>query len=331
MEAVEWMRANYAPWAAASETGSPNFLLFHFCDHVIDCGWMGRGGFAKLDPEYSPSSDTRLIRFIVWNGRSDVHNGECESCFLPHIDISVPTAENACGPLCGARRDQLVQYSAWREADAPTSLASAIRYVQEWPERPVKMFWSGQVGRGAYSQKAEEVDWRNDVSGRNLFYATYKARAGYELYQSYDWEADKAVKPYNWTILEKMSTSTFCFSPLGHRGGDMDRYLPAILTGCIPVFLEYVYQGGRKQTVTPPLAGLINWDQIAVIITPEQMPELDAILDGVHVVKKRAHMWNVWRSMLWSGFYKPYLGEGVGSDALVALFKQLHMLATLSD
>jgi len=322
------MEQNYEPWRASAASGTANFLLFHFCDHVVDCGYMGRTGFPSLSPLYSPSSETRIVRFIVWNGRGDVHNGNCDACFLPHLDIAVPTAENACGPLCGAKRETLTKYAAWRADTAPASLAAAIKYVSAWPERPVKMFWSGQVSRGAHSQPPSALDARNDVSGRNIFYATWKAQPGYELYQSYDWDADKAVKPYNWSILEKMSQSTFCFSPLGHRGGDMDRYLPAILTGCIPVFFEYVWSGHRKHTVTPPLSGLIDWHQIAVIITPEQVPELDSILNGVHVLKKRAHMWNVWRAMLWSGFYGSYLGEKPEEgDALVSTFKQLHMLA----
>ena len=324
----EWMAENYEPWRASAAAGRANFLLFHFCDHVVDCGYMGRSGFGALDPLYSPSSETRIVRFIAWNGRGDVHDGECESCFLPHIDIAVPTAENACGPLCGANRETLTRFAAWREEEAPTSLAGAIKYVSDWPLRRTKMFWSGQVSRHAHSQPASSLDLKSDVSGRNLFYARWKAEPGYELYQSYDWDADKAVKPYNWSILEKMRDSTFCFSPLGHRGGDMDRYLPAILTGCIPVFFEYVYSGGRKHSITPPLAGLINWQQIAVIITPEQVNDLDAILDGVHVLKKRAHMWNVWRSMLWSGFYGSYLGEDPAEgDALVSTFKLLHMLS----
>jgi hypothetical protein len=323
-----WLAENYAPWKDSAARGRANFLLFHFCDHVIDCGYLGRSGFAQLDPLYSPTSDTRIVRFVVWNGRGDVHDGSCEACFLPHLDLVVPTAENACGPLCGAKRETLARYAAWRDEGAPKSLASSIRYVSDWPDRPTKMFWSGQVGRHAHSAAPEALDARNDVSGRNVFYATWKSAPGYELYQSYDWDADKPVKPYNWSILEKMASSTFCFSPLGHRGGDMDRYLPAILTGCIPVFFEYVYHGGRRQTVTPPLANLINWAQIAVIITPEQVPQLDAVLAGVHVLKKRAHMWNVWRSMLWSGFYGSYLGEDPQEgDALVSLFKALHMIA----
>jgi hypothetical protein len=285
---------------------------------------MGRR-FADLDPLYSPSSDTRIIRHIVWNGRSDVHEGECQACFIADLDIAMPTAENACGPLCGGTREHLTRYAAWREEDAPRSLAQAVRYVSGWPARPTRFFWSGQVGRHALNGVGPN-DYLNDVSGRNALYTVWRDVPGYELHQSYDWEADKAVKPYNWTILEKMSQSTFCFSPLGHRGGDMDRYLPAILTGCIPVFFRYVYQGGRRQIIHPPYEAIINWDQLAVIIAPEDVQNLDNILDAVHVTKKRAHAWSVWRSLLFSSFYGPYLGEGTEEDALHALYLTLDVL-----
>ena len=32
-----------------------------------------------------------------------------------------------------------------------------------------------------------------------------------------------------------MSRADFCYSPLGWDNGDSDRYLPAVLHGCVPV------------------------------------------------------------------------------------------------
>jgi hypothetical protein len=36
-------------------------------------------------------------------------------------------------------------------------------------------------------------------------------------------------------LVPSMLSSRFCLSPLGQFGGDSDRYLPAILYGCVPV------------------------------------------------------------------------------------------------
>ena len=56
---------------------------------------------------------------------------------------------------------------------------------------------------------------------------------------------------------EQMSQTKFCLSAPGLRGGDSDRYLPAILFGCIPVLLP-------EDDVMPFQDDVIPWDKFSV-------------------------------------------------------------------
>ena len=57
-----------------------------------------------------------------------------------------------------------------------------------------------------------------------------------------------------------MVNSDFCYSPLGQRHGDSDRYLPAILYGCIPVFI--------KEEEARPFDEVIDWSRISLSLRP---------------------------------------------------------------
>lgn len=307
-----WIAQNYRWWNQSAEIGTPNFLLFHFCDHFTDCNYP-----MSSDPLYSPSSPTRIVRHIVWNGRDDIFENQCEACFTK-LDIVVPTAHNACGSLCGGTTKDLKKYSVW-DSNAHPSFIASLDYVIGWPERPVKFFYSGQLH--PHQMRASISD---DVSGRAAVFRRWQNHTGYEIIQSYDWEKDKPViEGLQGTMLAKMRNSTFCFSPPGHRGGDHDRYIPALLTGCVPVIYSHVYNHGRTNVIHNAFEGLIDWDKIAVFITPEDVDNLDDILDKVDFNSKRAHVGLIWRRLLWTSIYGSELGETPEEDAIHTLIKIL--------
>lgn len=322
----DWLVNHYSPWNDTRNV----FVQFNLCDHIIDCGWVSRGpDFSGVPRAVRPSSPHRRILLAQWNGRSDGFNSGnedfCTSCVQRGKDIVLPTARNACGPYCGSDRATLRHWAVWH-ARAPTEPLEALRYVESWPRRPFDVFWAGQVTPPQMNPAANPKD---DVSGRGLFYRTFFDRSGWSIHQTYSWAANKPV-PLSVSMLEMMRNSTFCFSPLGHVGGDQDRYLPALLTGCIPIMLTSVYESGRKQPVVPPLDDLIPWTKIAVLVDADDVHRLPDILARVDVAHRRYAVYKHWRQLLWTTAYAEPEGdlwEDGTDDAVDALVRVLHMRA----
>lgn len=326
LQVHDWLASNYQPWNDTRNV----FVQFQLCDHIVDCNWVPRTLTNTLPLAVKPSSPHRRILLAQWNGRADGYNAGdeafCESCVQRSKDIVLPTARNACGPYCGSDRATLRRWAMWHHK-APSEPLEALRYSESWPNRPITVFWAGQVPP---PQLEHTADPKNDVSGRGVFYRAFRAEAGWSLHQTYDWKANKPT-PLATSMLEMMRNATFCFSPLGHVGGDQDRYLPALLTGCIPVMLTSVYEGGRKQPVVPPFADLIPWNKIAVLVDADDVPRLPVILDKVNVAHRRYLVYKFWRMLLWTTAYADAEGdlwEDGSGDAVDALVRVLQMRAS---
>eukprot|EP00326_Haptolina_ericina_P021364 CAMPEP_0181189688 /NCGR_PEP_ID=MMETSP1096-20121128/11793_1 /TAXON_ID=156174 ORGANISM="Chrysochromulina ericina, Strain CCMP281" /NCGR_SAMPLE_ID=MMETSP1096 /ASSEMBLY_ACC=CAM_ASM_000453 /LENGTH=231 /DNA_ID=CAMNT_0023278853 /DNA_START=23 /DNA_END=718 /DNA_ORIENTATION=- len=138
-----------------------------------------------------------------------------------------------------------------------------------------------------------------------------------------------------------MSASDFCYSPLGQRHGDSDRYLPAILYGCIPVFI--------KEEEAGPFDEIINWSLVSLQLRPRHVPVMHHVLQNIsaqQVVRMRMAMASIWKPLLWtrgrrsSGHPKQasfgrlkesvpppsgYLGEDGQGDAFTTLMQVLRL------
>jgi hypothetical protein len=313
-----WLEREYAPYFSNNRTNI--FIHMSFCDLVTDCSYTAHPEWMNYPPEFRPSSPSRRYMYLAWNGRADGADDdtECTGCIQNNKDIVLPTAENACGPLCGhAELADLRRLAVWN-SDSPKQLIAALQYVRTWPKRPIFMYWSGQV-------RPNIVDFRNDISGRAEFYHLYGNRTDSVVINSYDWDNDVAVKPDAPPVLETMRNSTFCFSPLGRIGGDHDRYIPALLTGCIPILLRGTFHNGKKQAYNHPFSQVIDWQKVAVLVEPEDVSRLPEILGRVNVQSKRAHVFDVWRRLLYTSHYGSYLGEDGSDDALHTLIDILHL------
>ena len=115
-----------------------------------------------------------------------------------------------------------------------------------------------------------------------------------------------------------MASSDFCYTPPGAAHGDSDRYLPAVLYGCVPVFV--------KDGEVLPFEEELPWHRVALTLRLRDTCHLDAILRNVshsQLVGMRRAMEGVWRALLWStsfplrrGQRNGYLGEDGKGDAL---------------
>ena len=89
-----------------------------------------------------------------------------------------------------------------------------------------------------------------------------------------------------------MTRSDFCYAPSGQSEGDSDRYLPALLYGCVPVFAWSDEEG--------PYSDLIDWDQISIRVDPSGLASaVDAVSDETLAIMRKA-MQGVWHRMLFA-------------------------------
>ena len=100
-------------------------------------------------------------------------------------------------------------------------------------------------------------------------------------------------------VARMMSSSDFCYSPLGQLDGDSDRYLPAILYGCVPIFVSR----DRTQVESGPYAEAIAWREVALHVTREELTTLHDRLQAIsheRLLAMRRAMAVVWPRLLWS-------------------------------
>jgi len=131
-----------------------------------------------------------------------------------------------------------------------------------------------------------------------------------------------------------MANSDFCLSPLGQAEGDSDRYLPALLYGCIPVFV--------CEDEVLPFDELLPWARFSLQLRIRDVKNLHVLLRSVEqarVVAMRRAMATVWPRLLWTtdNFdmrssagnvntrMDGYLGESGGRDAFAMLMAVLSL------
>ena len=130
-----------------------------------------------------------------------------------------------------------------------------------------------------------------------------------------------------------MASSDFCYSPPGQYHGDSDRYLPAVLYGCIPIF--------AKDGETPPFDDVLPWSNVSLQIGLGDVGRLHEIIAAVgpaKLVHMRLGMGAVWRRLLWTSTFgggaaipskkrrspaPRYLGEDASQDAFATFIDVL--------
>ena len=158
------------------------------------------------------------------------------NAFIRGVDIRLPTPEiHECGVFCGLHSLQgacsggrrcdlelLRQLSPWQRPPAASPKRASIEPPRRW-----KLFFAGRSTLGG---------------GRGEFFKHHQQRFGFAIrdttgrYLSSP-ALEQLINESTAWFAEAMANSDFCLSPLGQTEGDSDRYLPAILYGCIPVFV----------------------------------------------------------------------------------------------
>jgi len=242
---------------------------------------------------------TLLSGHLQWNGRrdgSDAGLDSCLICFQSGKDVQMVTGQNTCGPLCGYSKEVLAAWSPW----SPTATHASLHR-----RRNNTLFYGGRIHlrRGA-----------EDLSGRAQI-AAHAHLAGWKIVNTMGDDPDKPV-PVEITsnyksFAEEMSNAEFCFSPLGQSEGDTDRYVPAIMFGCIPVMLRTVLLSATQHApMAFPMDERLDWSSFSLAVDIDDVQRLPEILANVTAQQRRRMrrtMGLVWRRFLWTSIYGPYL------------------------
>ena len=299
-EMFEHIASKWPHWNRTAGANLTRHLVLSPCDHGPgDCMYnsllyLPRRS-ARLPASVRPSNLQRKVGFLEPTGATGA-----TAFFQPGIDIRLPQDEHhSCGPYCGVPRvgslstrrgramPVLREHSPWVRVDAAHRGALLRR------RRPIQFFWSG---------------WSSGVKGfRGSLFRHHCNRSGWLLRDTSPYgQATRRVctdglgqqvldgaRGGPTFLARSMSASDFCYSPLGQHHGDSDRYLPALLYACIPVFLKKDYG---------PFAEVIPWHEFSLHVAPEDLPNLHKRLANIpqeDVVRMRFAMSRWWPRMLW--------------------------------
>eukprot|EP00899_Mesostigma_viride_P000472 jgi/Mesvir1/10425/Mv12689-RA.1 len=310
--------------------------------------WLG-----GMPPEFSPLSTTRGLIFLMLNGMMDgpkpgvpTNRESCRVCFQRGKDIMLPTPHHhVCGPLCGYKLDVLRSMSPWNEAlstgppqpwwqidDAQPSMA---RLLSADPHPRAQRASSPLVANpGTLPVRGEtllffggSIHPKAADRSRTALLAHHTNTSGFLVHNSHHEHGSKARLEY----AREMLRATFCYVPLGKFGGDPDRYLPAILFGCIPVMA-----GSRQDApMVEPLEEhpALDWRKFSVHVTVEEIPQLESILRSYtprQLDAMRSELARVWPRFLYTSLHGSYLGEDGSRDAVDALMAILRRRLALA-
>lgn len=264
-----------------------------------------------------PSNAARHVGYITTAGSP-------RNCFVRGLDVRLPHDEHhLCGPLCGLpgrlskrgrpvrptgamRRTTIAQlraFSPFGRSQAETEAALRQR-------RPWVLFWSGQI---------------TEVTERYALWRAHRHRPRYKIFVTRgpppttnatclgccegSPPPSASFDPH--TMGAMMASSDFCAVPPGQDDGDSDRYIAAVLHGCVPVFLV---------TDEPlPLEEAIPWRRFSLTVRTRDIPTLHTTLAAVSQAalrEMRRRMQDAWPSLLWSRApYTPLLDEDGSSRA----------------
>ena len=221
--------------------------------------------------QLNPASPERLVISLQFNGWADYYrgqNGHCVSCFAHGLDVRLPTPEShLCGPLCGLHR----------RANATVTARQLLRTLAYWGENYPLPSIAADAAR-APAAGGCRLQWYGAVRRRNngdrSALLGLNGTAGWCVVNTED--AGRQLR-----LPEAMRRSEFCYSPRGWDQGDSDRYLPAVLHGCVPVMAD------RFEAM--PLAELpeMGWDAAALAVERDDLPRLPALLDALPPARTR--------------------------------------------
>ena len=283
-----------------------------------------------IDGDLHPASRRRAWLALGLNGMADFRQGSprrsgvargatppdhgpaCHVCFRPGVDIIIPPpAATIDVPPC-------------KELRAILSATSDTR-------RDTLLFWAGRVVPAAHRMNPmyndalnvrEELLRLSDEQGFKIV-NTFPAKRNGTDASGGKGVGDKGGGKGGETwvnVVEWMRRSTFCVVPPGQRYGDARRHILAAFLGCVPVLA--IPDGHHT------LEEILPWREMAVVVPPERLAQLPAILRSVtpatiQSMRRKLHCARkyLWYSSIY-GSCAPGIGKGE-PDAFDGLMRVL--------
>ena len=130
------------------------------------------------------------------------------------------------------------------------------------PRRELLFFWGGASRKGGPRDIRRKL-WKHQANTTGFYVPI--STFGNQIPPN---SRTSSVRFDHW-----MPRSVFCGSPPGWDGGDSNRYLPALVHGCIPVFL--------LEGEAMPFEETVDWTSSAVRVRRENIKTLDRILRAI--------------------------------------------------
>lgn len=247
----------------------------------------------------------------------------------------------------------LQRYSPWHTtlhasaanvSRGPTSVPPSAGALKLPPSmqtrRKYRLFWAGRATRhGARGDLFKHHSRRGD-------FLIHDTSGRYPVAVAASAASQQGLRATDHDFMPRgMANSDFCLSPLGQSEGDSDRYLPALLYGCIPIF--------TSEEEALPFDELLQWRAFSLTLPrgARQVVALPKFLSEVsdrQLWAMRRAMTHAWPRMLWSSVVqlvpgererhglKPededtsYVGEPTHRDAFSALMAVLRLRMCIS-
>ena len=247
--------------------------------HAAEIRRLWGAGWEALNP----ASPGRLVLFLLYSGWADQltsQRGHCLNCFTHGLDVRLPSyAAHTCGPLCGLPRR--------RTAECPecglgrkgrvAALGRLVAAPSPTAARNCSLHWAGRGSVGSNPARRTLLQLV-DAPGMCIHDT---GRSGVNAVD----------------IPSAMRTSRFCFSPRGWDNGDSDRYLPALLHGCIPVLSDPLEamplqeRGGAAAARGGGVSSQLRreqelrdewrWEEAALAVDVARIPKLPQVLGSL--------------------------------------------------
>ena len=281
--------------------------------------------------QINPASPSRLLLFLTLNGGADGlldPRGACRTCFAHGLDIRLPAPEaHECGPYCGlpgsdgfaVRRMLLATRAAvgpWAEERSRGGGDSVVHHAARRRSSNCTLFWAGAVRGWMNPERRLLVRHmqqpglcvRNTACSPPAATKSAKSRSDFVPDESCADGGEGTLGPAHRapSLPVAMASARFCYSPRGWNGGDSDRYLAALLYGCVPLMSD------RLEAMPLHEHPEVRWHASALAADVDALPRVASLLARVGARAEaalRASPRSFWQRMLYTSrdFGKDYV------------------------
>jgi len=309
---MDYIRMTWPFWNQSVRTGRARHFMVLPCDHGPgDCAYSrpltpnkyspvrpmrlrqwGAVGHETIADTWgdawetiNPASPNRLLIYLLYNGWADQlrnSHGSCLNCFQYGLDIRMPTPEgHECGIACGLHMQHVLNTTGVVRSYLLPSELQRVLLSRAASRSPAVNSTAPRAPSRCLFSWGGAVRGRSNPARNELL--KLRGSPGMCIVNTEDAQMVKERPP---NIPEAMMESRFCYSPRGWDQGDSDRYLPAVVYGCVPVMSD------RLEAM--PLEELpdLSWNETVVAIEREELHNLHHLLQAVSPIAEQRMLAN---------------------------------------